>query len=65
MRYLAKAKGWKSSGPREKKRRMIVSGCRNHQFVLPYFTDHAFAFAKSMKEVGLKAEVLSLIDDDL
>ncbi len=48
---------------RGKKEEKVVSEYRNRRFVLPYFADHAFAYAGAMKGVGMEAEVLPLPDE--
>lgn len=40
-----------------------IDAYRKRSFVLPYFADHAFAFAGAMKGIGLEAKVLPLPDE--
>jgi predicted nucleotide-binding protein (sugar kinase/HSP70/actin superfamily) len=40
-----------------------ISVYKNRRFVLPYFADHAFAYAGAMRGVGMEAEVLPLPDE--
>ncbi len=52
-----------SAGIRRKKQDKAVSEYRTRRFVLPYFADHAFAYAGAMRSVGMEAEVLPLPDE--
>lgn len=46
-----------------KEKKYTIDVFRNRSFVLPYFADHAFAFAGAMKGIGLEAKVLPLPDE--
>jgi predicted CoA-substrate-specific enzyme activase len=52
-----------SEAEKQKKMRLDIDTYRKRSFVLPYFADHAFAFAGAMKGIGLEARVLPLPDE--
>lgn len=41
----------------------MIDAYRKRSFVLPYFADHAYAFAGALRGMGIKAEVLPLPDE--
>ncbi len=49
---------------RKKKEGEVVSEYRNRRFVIPYFADHAFAYAGALRGIGMEAEVLPLPDEE-
>jgi predicted CoA-substrate-specific enzyme activase len=49
---------------RKKEEAMPVDEYRERPFVLPYFSDHAFAFAGALRGVGISARVLPPPDEE-
>jgi predicted CoA-substrate-specific enzyme activase len=52
-----------SDSEKDRRKKHGIDAYRKRSFVLPYFADHAIAFAGAMKGVGLEAKVLPLPDE--
>jgi predicted CoA-substrate-specific enzyme activase len=57
------SKGVFPENGRKKKKKRMIDAYRKRSFVLPYFADHAYAFAGALRGMGIKAEVLPLPDE--
>ena len=58
------SKGDFSKTDKDAKKKRKIEAYRNRAFVLPYFADHAMAFAGAMRGVGIDARVLPLPDEE-